>query len=125
LVDLRASPCDFQGGFGEGGVKVKSPQPLRLLASSAAPSHTMKSAKSGGNVVQVSLLVHEINNLICCIRMHASSLSVESDLRESVNEIIEASRQIETRVMTLASLSEILFLDLQSRDSADDQVGKG
>jgi hypothetical protein len=66
----------------------------------------MKSDKSGRNLDQVSLLVHEISNMICCIRMHASSLSVGPSLCEPANEILEVSRRLEARVMSLAALAE-------------------
>ncbi len=65
----------------------------------------MKSAKSGQNLDQVSLLVHEISNMICSIRMHANSLSVEPKVLQSANEILEVSRQVEVCVMTLAALA--------------------
>ena len=55
---------------------------------------------------QASLLVHEINNMICSIRMYSSSLSAESNFREAADEILEASRQIERRVTSLASLAK-------------------
>jgi hypothetical protein len=50
-------------------------------------------------------LVHEINNMICSIRMHADCVSQEPRFHDSAHEILMASRQIETRVQDLAALA--------------------
>lgn len=124
MVDLHPSACDFQGDFGEGGVRGKSPG-TEVSRFSAAQGHTMKSAKSGQNLDQVSLLVHEISNMICSIRMHASSLSVDPNSCESAHEILDVSRQIEARVMTLAAMAEKPSPHHKSEEPTDRHGGKG
>jgi hypothetical protein len=53
--------------------------------------------------IQASVLVHAIDNLICCIRLHASALSANPQARQMANEILIASREVETKVKQLAS----------------------
>ena len=54
--------------------------------------------------IQASALLHAIDNLLCCIRLHASALSASPEARQIANEILVASRQLETNVNQLASL---------------------
>jgi hypothetical protein len=52
----------------------------------------------------VSLIVHEIKNMICSLRLQANNLSTEAQLSEVADDIRSASDQIEELVMQLASL---------------------
>jgi len=53
---------------------------------------------------QASWLVHEINNLLCSIRLQATSLLAESQHCEVAQEILVANRQIERHVLSLAGM---------------------
>ena len=54
---------------------------------------------------QVSLLVHEINNLVCSIRLYATNLQLEPQFCELSKDILSATRQVESRVADLAALA--------------------
>jgi hypothetical protein len=66
----------------------------------------MTFVKASSALDPASLLVHEINNMTCSIRMRTSGLSAESNFHEAADEILEASRQIEKLVTSLASLAK-------------------
>jgi signal transduction histidine kinase len=67
----------------------------------------VKSAKGKQKQDRVSLIVHEINNMICGLRMQANNLSAKPHLSEPADDIRSASDQIEVLVKQLASLARI------------------
>jgi len=56
--------------------------------------------------LEISSVLHEINNMLCTIRLHASCISGDPALQESAKELLEASRSIETQVSTLAGFAK-------------------
>lgn len=84
-------------------VQIGSPIPNAALRWNGA---TVKSPKDRRGRSQVSLLVHEIGNLLCSVRLHADSLSSGPQTREAVAAIVTASSRIEAQVARLASLAK-------------------
>ena len=66
----------------------------------------VSNAKCSQESDQVSAIVHEINNMICSLRLIANNLLLETQFGETANDMLDISRRIEALVTSLASLAK-------------------
>jgi nitrogen-specific signal transduction histidine kinase len=79
------------------------------ITTDALESKVVTIAKRSQRRDQVSSLVHEIDNIICGLRLHADNLSAEPQFGEAANDVFDASQRIEALVVHLASLARNPF----------------